>query len=1134
MLPLAAGTVVTLGSLASSALGQTYTWLGGASGNFNVNGNWLGGFGPGAGLGSATTALNFTSGNGGAVTATNSNGSPFVANSLSFNINNVNTFSVAGGSAAGIYQLVGPSATINSNGIGNAQLVNGTSTPNWGAQLQLTDNVTFGGTGIGNVLLGSNSSTAAISQDATPRSITISGGAPLRILRNLALSGNNTFSGGLILDGGTLQAGAANNANMFGAQGSALTVTGNGGTINAANFATTLSLGTVQLTGDLHVIGGNGITFSNTTVSTPAVFQGSGNLYVNLLGNMTIAGNSNTYSGAVVIDQSEFALGAAAASAGTLTLTSTAMSGSPLQGSMTGAASYDVRAGGTLTASSNTNSNSFQNNNRISDTAPMRLRAGNFALNGPAAVVTGTAGNNYTPTNLTEKIGDLTGAGGNNITVTPTNGTNVQTTLEIRSLARLERGTFNFRSNAATLGDGSTTTRGRVILDTALASGDYVGGGGLGGSKNISILTYGAGGVSSSDGGSGFITYGNDGFRLLNTSTEYDAANSGGILSVANAQNNVRLTASTSNAAAVTLNSLLLANNGTTSDGSLTGSGTLTVTSGAVIGAGINAASGAAAQSISNNLAFGNAEAVIWANGNFGLRITGQLTGSNGLTRTGSGASGSSNALVLTADNSGLTGPLTLNSGFLQFNQDLALPGTGQIIANGGGISSSGGNSQATGLYWAGAGSTTLSRDVAVNTGTMTFRLNNASLAAGSQINIGNMHLAGTIGGVGSVNFQGQTVTGSVTTPGEVYVDNTANTYTGTTVFTNGVHIASDGSTGIGGQWDLNGGTLYFESSITNSRPINFGNTHILDTKANDVTLTGPITGFGSNWGTVSTTNGLTKNGAGTLTLTSLVNNLAGPVTVNAGTLLINGNLGPSNTNSAMAANGGTLGGSGTLYRNTWGYVKTGSGTTSSPFVYTGGGIVAPGSNGPGIMTIWGLLDLAPAKVAGGTSPNIIGTPAASGSTLSMDLNGPVAGTGYDQIQQILQNQSSAASVSLGDGSATWAANLQLSLGYAPSASDVFWLIVNSNTQPASLQPVANTTTGTFVGLPEGSSVTLGTFGSVTYTGTISYKGDYDTSNPGAGTGNDVVIYNIVPAPGSVALLGIGGLLATRRKRRMA
>jgi autotransporter-associated beta strand protein len=292
------------------------------------------------------------------------------------------------------------------------------------------------------------------------------------------------------------------------------------------------------------------------------------------------------------------------------------------------------------------------------------------------------------------------------------------------------------------------------------------------------------------------------------------------------------------------------------------------------------------------------------------------------------------------------------------------------------------------------------------------------------------------------------------------------------------------------------------------------------------------MTGLGSAFNSASNA-GFNKLGAGTLTLASLINTVGGPVGVNAGTLLVNGNLGPSSTNIVNVFGGATLGGSGTIWRNTQMYGKTGAGTATNPFVISGNANLAPGSNAPGILTIWGSLDLAPAKVAGGTSPNIIGTPAASPANLSMELNGPVAGTGYDQVQTFLQNATSVPQVILGDGTATWAANLQLSLGYAPSASDVFWLIVNTNKYQANLG-TANTTTGTFAGLPEGSTVTLGTFGGNTYTGTISYKGDFDSNSPAAGTGNDVVIYNVVPAPGSVALLGIGGLLAARRKRRTA
>jgi autotransporter-associated beta strand protein len=319
---------------------------------------------------------------------------------------------------------------------------------------------------------------------------------------------------------------------------------------------------------------------------------------------------------------------------------------------------------------------------------------------------------------------------------------------------------------------------------------------------------------------------------------------------------------------------------------------------------------------------------------------------------------------------------------------------------------------------------------------------------------------------------------------------------------------------------------------VTNSRSVNFEGSGFLDTNGNNVTLNGPITGF-SGWGSVQTAAGLVKNGAGTLTFTSLVNNLAGLVTINAGTLLINGNMGPSNSSNVVVNPGATLGGSGTIYRNTVGFSTVATGGSTK-----GGGTVSPGSlataGTPGIMTIWGSLSLA--NTVANTGP---------ACTLMMDLNGPVAGTGYDQIQTLLENalgttSPGTAQVNLGGADAsTLPANLQLSLGYAPSATDVFWLITNSNKYQDNLTADAthfkNVTLGHFAGMTEGSVIPLGLpIGGVQYYGTISYKGDFDTNSPGAGTGNDVVIYNIVPAPGSMALLGIGGLLAARRKRRTA
>jgi autotransporter-associated beta strand protein len=1115
MLPLAAGAAVAIGSLTGSALGQT--WMGGASANFSVNANWLGNSAPALGTLATPVDLNFYSGNAAAVIATNTSGTPWVSNSLSFNNNSVNNFTLAGSAFNNQFELVGAGATLNSNGIGNAVMANNNGAP-FGAQLLLGTNITFGGTGVGNLLLAAAAAGTTVAETGGPHSITVSGGAPLRILRNLVLSGANSFSGGLILDGGTVQAGGGFNVNMFGATGSTMTVTANGGTINLANSAGSSALGTLQLNGDLRLIGINNFGLNNSTATAPAIVQGSGNIYINNAGGgLIISSNSNAYSGAVVIDQSEFGLGAAS-SAGSLTLSSMAFAGGTPMGSLTGAASIDVRAGGSLILKNNT-ANSVQNGDRISDTAPIRLRTATFELDAPAAA--NSSSNNYVPTNLTEKIGDVTGAGNNTVYVLNTSTVNVVTTLEAKSLSRgTERGTFSFRSATAssgstTMGDGSSAQRGRVILDTVIPSTEFIGGGGAGGSQNISILPWAAAATTgTSANGDTFITYGGDGFRPL-TSAEYVANN----LAPSDSTSNVMLTASQAGPGignTDTLNSLLLSK-GASTDASVTGTGKLAITSGAVMFAG-GFGSATNIQTIATDLDFVTREGIVWQNAFGGGRISGQLFGSGGFTKTGNG--NGANFLILTADNSNLTGQFTLNAGYVQYNQDLALPGTGPIVVNGSGVTTSSGPQ--AGFYWGGSGASSFTRDVAVNTGSVLFKILDKTLT--TQVSQGDITVSGTISGVGNVILQPQ----AAPLTGQIWLTNPANTYTGTTYFGSGnIHLAADGSTGVGGGWEMAGGTVIAEANITNSRAINFEGTSTIDTKANNVTLNGPITSFSSGWGSIGSTVGLNKNGTGTLTLSSLTNTLAGNVNVNSGTLLINGNLGPSDTAKVMVFNGATLGGSGTIYRNIWGYGRTGAGTTTLPFVYSSG-TVAPGSNGPGILTVSGSFDLGSPKTGSSTV-----TAATSASTLSMELNGPLAGSGYDQIQTFMQNATSAPQVLLGDGSSTWAANLSLSLGYAPSASDVFWLIVNSNKYQDNLG-TANTTTGTFASLPQGSTVTLGTFGGNTYTGTISYTGDYDSSNPAASAGNDVVIYNIVPAPGSVALLGIGGLLAARRKRRTA
>jgi autotransporter-associated beta strand protein len=1035
MLPLAAGAAVTLSALAGAAFGQTYTWIG-PTGTFSDGTKWQGGTAP---VSDPGTALVFSSGNAAAITASNNIGSPFVVNSLTFDVNNA--FTINSTTNSWQYQLDGPSPQISLNGLGTL------STFTTGGGLLLAADTTIGGAGPGNISL-----SGVISGGY---GLTVSGGSPLRAVRVVTLGAANSFVGGLTLDGGTVNT-ANGNATTLGPTGTTVTVTPNGGTLGIAQGFTPPGspIGTLQLNGDLHLVSNGGLVLAT------AVVQGSGALYENFsTGGLTINSDSSGYTGPVVVDFSELPnMGPSVP--GTITLGAIAGQGSPT-GSLRGVPSFDIRAGGGLLLNNNV-TDSLQNGDRIGDTTPVNLRSGNLTLNGPAVV--GPSG--YTPAALTEQIGVLSGAGNSTVTVFPTANTGVVVTLQADRLERQEHGTFIFRGTA--LGDGATGVRGRILLTNPLAGSEFVGGGGAAGSLNINILPYAAGGTSTSDTGTSLVTYDTDGFRTL-TATEYDPAVSAGVLSPFYPTSNVRLTGTTSNGATTTMNALVLANNGGTTDASVTGTGTLSLTSGVLISNPRNATA-TAPNILTNNIDFGSAEGIIYTVGNAGLKITGNLTGSNGLTKSGSPPTTitNTNVLILTGDNHLLTGPLTIDAGVVEFNSANALPGD-SILANVASISTL---PIGAALAYAGASPVTISRGVTVNTGYLTFK--QFDLAASTQPSVGNLTVSGLISGTGNVNYQGQSP--AITNAGQIYVTNTGNTYTGNTRFTNGnIHIAGDGCTGVGGGWSFAFGTstapvtLTLEGDVTNSRHVNFEGggassppTFVINTNGHNMTLNGPITTLGS--GTLTTgSGGFAKNGAGTLTLTSPVNTLPGVIAVNAGTLIINGNLGPSPTNALTVAAGATLGGSGTIWRNT-----------------TVAGTLAPG-NSPGVLTIGGNLSLS------------------SGATMSMQLNGAAPGSGYDQVV-VNSTAASGPSVTLGAGTAT----LSATVGYVADASAMFWLIVNNN--------AATTTTGNFAGLPEGATVQLGTFAGRTYTGIISYNANA-TTGLADHSGNDVVIYNINWSP---------------------
>jgi autotransporter-associated beta strand protein len=208
---------------------------------------------------------------------------------------------------------------------------------------------------------------------------------------------------------------------------------------------------------------------------------------------------------------------------------------------------------------------------------------------------------------------------------------------------------------------------------------------------------------------------------------------------------------------------------------------------------------------------------------------------------------------------------------------------------------------------------------------------------------------------------------------------------------------------------------------------------------------------------------GLNKLGTGSLTLTGASASTADNK-VTAGTLLVNGSLPGS-----MTVDGGTLGGNGSV----------------GPLVMNAGGKVAPG-NSAGILG------------AGNTIFN--------GGTFALELNGPAAGTGYDQLNIT--------------GTFALAANaiLTLTLGYDPADMVDSFVIVNND----GTEPITRTGFLTFNSqvLTEGASFTAGG-----QPFRITYAG---------GTNANDVVLQAIPEPASAAsmFVGAGGLLLGMRRPR--
>jgi fibronectin-binding autotransporter adhesin len=164
------------------------------------------------------------------------------------------------------------------------------------------------------------------------------------------------------------------------------------------------------------------------------------------------------------------------------------------------------------------------------------------------------------------------------------------------------------------------------------------------------------------------------------------------------------------------------------------------------------------------------------------------------------------------------------------------------------------------------------------------------------------------------------------------------NSYAGGTSILGGtLQVSADGNLGAAaGGLTFSGGTLRTTASFASARNTSLTGAGTISTDAG--------TTFALD-GLISGTGGLTKSGAGILTLSGN-NSYAGATNVNAGTLRINGDQSAA-TGLVTVASGATLGGAGTI----GGSVNV-----------LNGGILAPG-NSPGTLNIDGNLSLAGGSV---------------------------------------------------------------------------------------------------------------------------------------------------------------------------
>jgi autotransporter-associated beta strand protein len=880
-----------------TARGQTYTWNQTASGmDWMTGGNWL-----------PTTAPNAA--DAVAVFGNAATGPLTVALSSGVTVGQVQFFDVNIASATAAYTIGTSSQTItlNNGGSDNLITVAGITTTtqtvatllNVASSQPLTIN-NNGTPGVLTLTLSGNLSAATAGTALNVNGVsntTISGaiGGGFGTLTKtgsgvLTLSGTNAYTGGTVINGGTVSVAA--DANLGAAGGS---ITLNGGalllTTNSITSGRNITLGANG--GTVLVPVASALTFPTLT----GVISGSGSMtfdggqYVQLQG-------SNTYTGPTIINN-----------AGVL-LNSVLLGGT---GRLVNTSSITINGyvGGQVGILDIQNSGGADNN-RVNDNAPITLNGGLLSFTCPPS---GSA---------TETVGTVTVKGFGTLygNTSPISQSGVGTgTLATGPLTRMD----NFTTLYAGGPIAGPSSPGSTVQVTISGFSNSAGSG-----TSVAVIPWiggdnGANGAATGHANTLYI-YDSNGLRALDptSGTNFVQVAAGGTFNgiIPGAKNN----SITGDPAAVNsaLTILSLVQNPTsTASSTLSGTGTLTVSSGAIANVNQLAFSGP-------TLNFNATTAYFWLGNECLISGTSRITGTGGVVVSSDSEDGRNTLYLLnTLNPNAFTGGLYLNgTGRVAFDtNDAQLGAAGEVISFRGGA-----------LRYIG------STSISLATGGVNRPLQ-LTAAGGGVINVETSGVVLTVPGLVSGTEQ-LTKLG----PGTLVLANTANTYAGGTTLNEGTLVLGGaGSLGTGplaiGVSGVTGTTLQFNFSGTYGAAINHAASANFNTNGNTVTLSGVVSGTGAT---------LTKTGTGTLILAGANTYAGNTVVSTGTLLVANSAGSGTGFGSVTVSNGASFGGTGTVGGpvsvSSGGTLVVGTGTAPGTLTHHGATTLTSGATFSGVL----------------------------------------------------------------------------------------------------------------------------------------------------------------------------------------